>query len=101
MNLLSNWKQKDPSFPDKHILPFYPLSDLDNVSEEITIDKFEEYADYRVKCMFHIGAGVIFLVYLYIDKNEISLDTNKEEDPKIRNFASVTMENRVIVTGED
>ena len=59
MNLLSNWKQKDLSLPDKHILPFYPLSDLDEVSDEITIDKFEEYADYRVKCMcYWVGDSV-------------------------------------------
>lgn len=95
MNVISDLKQKEVKFQNKHILPFYPLSDLDEVSDEITIDKFEEYAYYRVKRMRYLVTEIIFIVYIHVDKNEISLDTKKEEDPKIRNYATVTGENRV------
>ena len=31
-------------------LSFYLPSDLEMLPEEVSIDKFEEYADYRMKC---------------------------------------------------
>ena len=55
MNLLEEEKQIKKVDRKKWILPFYRQSDLDSVSQEISIDKFEEYANYRMGCMLTIN----------------------------------------------
>ena len=41
MNILSGGEVKPRADRFKHVLPFYRISDLDSVPEEITLDQFE------------------------------------------------------------
>ena len=51
MNIVKETNQSSKVNRNNLILPFYHHSDIDSAPEEITIDKFEEYANYRVECM--------------------------------------------------
>lgn len=55
MNILQSPSHSDKSIRNGPILPFYTKDDLDSVSEEISIDKFEEYANYRMDCITYIN----------------------------------------------
>lgn len=50
MNIVTDIKQSSKPDPNKNILLYYRMSDLDSVVQEISIDTFEEYANYRMKC---------------------------------------------------
>lgn len=54
MNILQSSSYSDKSIRNGQILPFYTKADLDSVSEEISIDKFEEYANYRMDCIIYV-----------------------------------------------
>ena len=47
MNIVKETNQSSKVNRVAPILPFYHRCDLDFAPDEITIDKFEEYADYR------------------------------------------------------
>ena len=49
MNVLENKKQELVKQKQGDFISFYPVEDLDSVSEEISIDTFEEYAAYRAE----------------------------------------------------
>ena len=50
MNIVKETNQSSKVNRVTPILPFYHRCDLDFAPGEITIDKFEEYANYRVGC---------------------------------------------------
>ena len=50
MNIVKETNQSSKVNRVAPILPFYHRCDLDFAPDEITIDKFEEYANYRVGC---------------------------------------------------
>ena len=51
MNILSSAPKKQDSGNLGYTLSFYFPSDLDGLPEEVTIDQFEQYAEYRMQCM--------------------------------------------------
>ena len=50
MNIVKETNQSSKVNRVAPILPFYHRCDLDFAPDEITIAKFEEYANYRVGC---------------------------------------------------
>ena len=51
MNILSSAPKRQDVGNLKYTLSFYFPSDLDKLPEEVTIDQFEQYAEYRMQRM--------------------------------------------------
>ena len=51
MNILSSAPKRQDVGNLKYTLSFYFPSDLDELPEEVTIDQFEQYAEYRMQRM--------------------------------------------------
>lgn len=65
MNYLSSNTQNNKVDEHKMVLPFYRDSDLNLAPEEISIDKFEEYAKYRMNCTYGLYRNVIYSILEY------------------------------------
>ena len=51
MNIVQKKIEEEQKRQTQAVLPFYRMEDLDSVCSEISLDTFEEYAEYRLKCI--------------------------------------------------
>lgn len=63
MNVLTDNEQNKRIDDHKRVLPFYRASDLELAPEEISIDTFEKYANYRMKCMLFYSLNLFYSVF--------------------------------------
>ena len=85
MNILQDTSIYNSVDQREMILPFYRMEDIEALeTEEISIDTFEEYANYRMKCR----------LYLQLDQNELN-PSNPDSNVKAREGAIVMKKDRV------
>lgn len=94
MNILQDTSIYNSVDQREMILPFYRMEDIEALeTEEISIDTFEEYANYRMKCRLKWGEDSV-IVYLQLDQNELN-PSNPDSNVKAREGAIVMKKDRV------
>lgn len=94
MNILQDTSIYNSSEQREMVLPFYRMEDIEALeTEEISIDTFEEYANYRMKRGLQGGEDSL-IVYLQLDQNELN-PSNPDSNVKAREGAIVLKRDRV------